>query len=550
MPRKKAKSAGGDKKKKKKEKQEPVLETELEKPPVENSREYFLVQIRDLEKQLGRYQEKCYDLEVGRKTEVDVVHQLQDEMNDRIDHYKKALIAKEGDIADWMDRAMGIRQERDSDKEMYEKQLAELRKKNSEDVSRLTHENTVLKNNLDALEEFKVKREEHERENKRLLEDLKRQEEQQKEVIYLLERKNVEDKNRLKNEISVKVNEMAAEFRRVSNKQMAETTKRTIRENVAMQEQLKKLSDKALELVAENDDLKQKDRENRRKIDLLEDQEKLMARKLAGLTENFAALTERCKDFEFALNDSQQRIAAFEEIQADREQLTDQVSGVREKMEELLDEREQLQAKLQETTDKLKSEKQIADRLRVVLSQCAGSVSSVLSEPLVGLSDEAAQMRATESRNSLLYALMNILGTAADLNLGPQFQSIKQQEPPKAWGDESSRTSLAASRAHSALREHLPEISQVLPHYQPGDLGIVPRDVPVQQESIRELFGGGESKGRAVPGQASKIRALEGLSKRARFQLIGHVKKSELEAAHRQLLSDQPSQKSTFPPVS
>ena len=44
----------------------------------------------------------------------------------------------------------------------------------------------------------------------------------------------------------------------VSNKQMAETTKRTIRENVSINAQLAKMSDKTIDLVQQNDDHKSK----------------------------------------------------------------------------------------------------------------------------------------------------------------------------------------------------------------------------------------------------------------------------------------------------
>ena len=47
----------------------------------------------------------------------------------------------------------------------------------------------------------------------------------------------------------MRVNQVAAEFRKVSNKQMAETTKRTIRENVSINAQLSKMSDKTMELI-------------------------------------------------------------------------------------------------------------------------------------------------------------------------------------------------------------------------------------------------------------------------------------------------------------
>jgi hypothetical protein len=54
----------------------------------------------------------------------------------------------------------------------------------------------------------------------------------------------------------VKVSQVAAEFRRVSNKQMADTTKRTIKENVSINTQIQKMSEKILDLVDSNDSAK------------------------------------------------------------------------------------------------------------------------------------------------------------------------------------------------------------------------------------------------------------------------------------------------------
>jgi len=76
-----------------------------------------------------------------------------------------------------------------------------------------------------------------------------------------------------------KVNQVASEFRKVSNKQMAETTKRTIRDNVSITAQLDKMSDKTMELIAENDELKKKNKEQRQKIEMLEDNEKEILKK-------------------------------------------------------------------------------------------------------------------------------------------------------------------------------------------------------------------------------------------------------------------------------
>lgn len=84
---------------------------------------------------------------------------------------------------------------------------------------------------------------------------------------------------RLKKEMVLRLNQVAAEFRKVSNKQMAETTKRTIRENVSINAQLAKMSDKTMELIQENDELKSKEKKMKLHIDMLEHNEKELAKK-------------------------------------------------------------------------------------------------------------------------------------------------------------------------------------------------------------------------------------------------------------------------------
>ncbi len=80
-------------------------------------------------------------------------------------------------------------------------------------------------------------------------------------------------------EMVVKVNCVAAEFRKVSDIQMAETTKRAIRENVSVNQQMNIMSEKTMELLKENERLKKSERDLRRSLEVLEDMNKYLARK-------------------------------------------------------------------------------------------------------------------------------------------------------------------------------------------------------------------------------------------------------------------------------
>ena len=85
--------------------------------------------------------------------------------------------------------------------------------------------------------------------------------------------------HRLKKEMVAKVNSVASEFRKVSDLQMAETTKRTIRENVTINQQLSRMSDKTMELLRENEALRAREKDLRRQVEVLEFNEKELTRR-------------------------------------------------------------------------------------------------------------------------------------------------------------------------------------------------------------------------------------------------------------------------------
>lgn len=136
----------------------------------------------------------------------------------------------------------------------------------------------------------------------KLLEQMK---EEHSQALYKLEKKAVLDKDRyghfnnneliiiiirsgciqifnfvhrMKKEMVAKVNSVAAEFRKVSDLQMAETTKRTIRENVAISTQLSKMSDRTMEIIRENERMKLKEKELKQEIEILEAQVKELSK--------------------------------------------------------------------------------------------------------------------------------------------------------------------------------------------------------------------------------------------------------------------------------
>merc|ERR1711976_790419 len=163
----------------------------------------------------------------------------------------------------------------------------------------------ILGGKLAALEEVKVQKEEK----------LAKKDADHKEHLYTLEKKAVMDKDRLKKEMILRVNQVAAEFRKVSNKQMAETTKRTIRENVSINAQLAKMSDKTMEMISENDELKSKEKKQRQQLEMLEVNEKELAKKNHSNQKIIRMLTDKCKNQEVMIAEYEARDAEYSELE-------------------------------------------------------------------------------------------------------------------------------------------------------------------------------------------------------------------------------------------
>ena len=90
------------------------------------------------------------------------------------------------------------------------------------------------------MKEYEVQRAELMAKFTKIEDELNRQLNEQQKVIYDLERQMVVDKDRLRKEAADKVTNLATEFRKVSDKQMEDTKKRALRENVQLNKSLQR----------------------------------------------------------------------------------------------------------------------------------------------------------------------------------------------------------------------------------------------------------------------------------------------------------------------
>ncbi|KAM6430835.1 cilia- and flagella-associated protein 157 [Liasis olivaceus] len=399
------------KKKGGRKKEEAPKEPEVDDSIVpEHSREFYLIQIRDLEGRLARYQKKWDELQVSEELFRSEYEKMLADNKEIVAFLKKTLNQRVDEIADLTVQFQNLQHAKDTEKDAFEAQLVQLRHEFQETKDQLTSENMLLSGKLAALEEFRLQKDEMmarfaERENQ-----LRKQEEQHKEIIYSLERKAVIDKERLKKDMLHRVNAVAAEFRKVSNSQMAETTKRTIRENVSISLQLTKITEQSLQLIQENDRLKEAHSEAMKQLQLLEHNEKKMAKNSLSNQKMIWMLTEKCKELQTQVDEYLQTKALLSKTQKANETLLQQNLILRGELGMLKEEMAQKMAKEQDQMKSLQGEQQRRMNAERVLKHVAQGLKEVLAErPLEDEEDGDFDVVFQLRRNDALHGILNLL---------------------------------------------------------------------------------------------------------------------------------------------
>uniref|UniRef100_A0A5F8GYT9 Cilia- and flagella-associated protein 157 n=1 Tax=Monodelphis domestica TaxID=13616 RepID=A0A5F8GYT9_MONDO len=242
------------------------------------TREFYHIQIRDLENRLDRYKKKWEEISEQEKVFQDEFQQLTHNQKEVVSFLKRTLNQRVDEITDLNSQIQGLQISKEVEKDAFEAQLAQVRHEFQETKDQLTMENIMLGGKLSALEDFQFHKSELMSRFSLLEEQLKNQQDEYKTYIYNMERKALIDKERLRKDIFHRMNTVATEFRKFSSSQMAETTKRAIRENMIVALDLAKINSRNLEQLKENGELKESKLELCKQLALLEKNEKNMVK--------------------------------------------------------------------------------------------------------------------------------------------------------------------------------------------------------------------------------------------------------------------------------
>ncbi|XP_065830196.1 cilia- and flagella-associated protein 157-like [Oscarella lobularis] len=512
MPPKKKKGKGKGKKKASAKASARKSATRKEKPSGEETlselgREFYLIQIRDLETRVTRYQRKCDELELKNETLQTDADRLEGEKRDMHRFFSQQLEDRNDSVSDLHEKFMALQEERVAERDQYEVKIQTLRASNQAEKDQLSSEVTILQGKLNSVEEFVHQKDELETRLAELEREIESKEKRHQEILNDLERKAVQDKNRLKKEMEARLNDVAAEFRRVSNQQMADTTKRTIIENVAVSSQLSKMSDKMDELIRENDELKKKVKVQAREMQLLDYNQKEFAKKHVNSQKIVQMITSKFKDQDQLLNEYIERDRNRLELEgslATAMEAAEMSEMEREKLHHQLDEKEE---EIKQSQTKLAAVSEQNSKLSAILSECASAIQGVLKVPSESTGDTPSPPRDPLARESFLSSLFSLLNSAASVRLAPG--------PAAAFNPKAGRRSPLRPLSGGGSFEGY--------HYLPGDLGLVPRPTVASMQSPSTLGQLRRVKTRSIGTQCgpNRSRTIPEQTASSKGELIG-----------------------------
>ena len=232
----------------------------------------------------------------------------------------------------------------------------------------------VLTKKLDALEEFRIQREQlmakfDEQETK-----VEEQKQSYESKIYEQEKKHIIEEDRLKRDMMSKLESVAAEFRKAANAQMSATTQRTIRENINISSQVQQLSEKAADLASDNESLKIKNTERQRRIEILEDENQRLVKRNAYRLKVIEDLTNKNKKFEEQLASLNSFYSERRNYQNKIKDLEDVIGDLNGKLGSSTATTKDREASIANINKKLTGLSKTKDMINLCLNEASGSI--------------------------------------------------------------------------------------------------------------------------------------------------------------------------------
>ncbi|KAJ3324013.1 hypothetical protein HDV06_000989 [Boothiomyces sp. JEL0866] len=349
-----------------------LMQEKLAEQQEQRTLEYYQVKVSDLMDKLERMKAKNENLQKENTTLARTQAKFYSDKQDIVEFLNIKVGEHERMIASLESKNRTLDQEKRDMELHYQTQLANLEKSSQLELENLNQQCQKFKAELVELSSFSAQKDDMEEQLKQFKILLEKKENEYRETVHNLERKVLQDKSQMKREMLQKVNEAVANFRRVADQQMAETTKRAIRENMSITAQLKKMSLKTVEFISENEALTEKMKKLKTTNSLLMESERELAKRNHANQKVIKMLVEKLKgEAQLTVESDQMLEIAFDDpnydpFQAPKEYLT----------EEMIEEIRGLQDDYNILADRLGTLPDVESDLRLIIEEAQTAIES------------------------------------------------------------------------------------------------------------------------------------------------------------------------------
>ncbi|XP_058492601.1 cilia- and flagella-associated protein 157-like isoform X2 [Solea solea] len=448
MPKKKEKKSSDNRDEEKKTTQRSAAQTSGSD---DREKTLYLTQIRYLNEQLERYQQKCDDLERQKKDCDSQYSALETEKKDIVTYLKRSVFEKEEETEQLLERLESQRQAAEKDREDLKLQHEHLRQELQNRIEDLNQENRSLVTRLTSLEEFQSQKNQLMSNMESLEKKLNSEMEDHKANIHSLELKALMQKNRLEKEMESHVAAMEVEMQQQVDQKVPEMSRLALRENAEVRVQFIQLTEQAQVLMMENSGLQGRVSQLSADVGNLEQMLSKLSRKSCVRKKVVEQLTEKCQQLQVELKDFREE---HQQLQTEHQQILDEMKTLRHECSSLSAQCSRNTGEVTRLEADLQEVRRARSRLRSIIQEAAVALRQALMGAPTDL-NSAAEASVMQWKQ-LMQTVMMVLSSSTT----EKVTELQEECDP------------AAARAAS-LGPAL-SVQFQLARHRPGDLGFIP----------------------------------------------------------------------------
>lgn len=261
-------------------------------------KEFFLLQVADLEARLKRALADYDEVSDKYKKLNSSYTQETENLKDVLEFHKREYGKLTEQLAASKEKFILAERELDERVKTLEKKHVQDRAAFVKQIDGLQNDIHVRDRKLASLDDFRQREAAFQHRLTDMAAQLKEKDEIHRAALEEVERTAMADKEKLRSQLTNRIESVTAAFHRQVLEDMPETTKRILAENVAMNQHIAKLCDQSLELTSVNDTLRKSRETARADLAVAEATEQRQTRRVIVQQQSMQSMDARLKDLE------------------------------------------------------------------------------------------------------------------------------------------------------------------------------------------------------------------------------------------------------------